>query len=71
METKQTAVSWLVEELMKTNLKISSDGLTALSTKALEMEADQIHETKQRWFGKGVLADRENKIAELKPIRKK
>ncbi len=71
MENKQTAVSWLVEELMKTNLKISIDGLAALSTKALEMEANKEFETKQRWFGKGILAGRENRIAELKPIRKK
>lgn len=53
METKQTAVSWLVEELMKTNLKISIDGLVALSIKALEMEHKQELETYHLGYDRG------------------
>jgi hypothetical protein len=40
-----TAVSWLVAELLTNgNLKISLDGLVALSKKALEIEKEQIEE---------------------------
>lgn len=45
MENKITAVSWLVAELLTNgNLKISLDGLVALSNKALEMEKQQIED---------------------------
>lgn len=53
METKKTAIEWLVEELMKTNLKISIDGLVALSTKALEMEYKQELETYHLGYDRG------------------
>ena len=65
---KLTAVGWLVNKLMKESTGyISLDALSSYTEQALEMETKQIHETKQYWFGRGILAGRENRIAELKP----
>ena len=36
---------------------------------SLQMEKEQEYETKAFWFGRGILAKKENRIEELKPIK--
>jgi hypothetical protein len=75
---KQTAIDWLIEKI---NSHDSHDAVI-LSAKyfneskllkylqvAKEMEKEREHELKQLWFGRGIVAAKEDKISELKPKR--
>ena len=67
MENKQTPVEWLYQQLWET----PKDKLNwyAIRAKALQMEQEKEHETKCIWYGRGILAQKEDRIGELKPKR--
>jgi hypothetical protein len=67
MENKQTPVEWLYQQLWN-ELK---DKFTwyAIREKALKMEQEKEYETKAIWYGRGILAAKEDRIDELKPKR--
>ena len=73
MENKQTAVEWLYNHLFPKQLDGFSneewDKIDKAFEKAKQMEETKEYETKAFWFGRGVLAGRENRINELKPTR--
>ena len=64
---KQSAVEWLF--LMLNSPDRDQEFAHKLLDKAKEMEKDREHELKQLWFGRGILAAKEDKISELKPTR--
>lgn len=64
---KQTAVEWLEEMLIDNKYLLKDAG--HLFEQAKQMEEEKGYETKAFWFGRGVLAGREDKINELKPTR--
>lgn len=64
----KTSVEWIESWIVNIDVKFySKEFILRILKEAKEMEAKQIYETKQRWFGKGILAGRENRISELKP----
>ncbi len=80
MENKQTAIEWYEiqrKKLIQDYTKRSVNGLSLavesqkLFEQAKQMEKEQEYETKAYWFGRGVLASKENRIEELKPIKDK
>lgn len=67
-----TAVEWLVNQILLKHTEIvqflpnwSFD--KSIIEQAKQMEEDQKYETSAFWFGRGVLAGKENRIEELKP----
>lgn len=67
MENKQTAVQNFWDKIA---LKLTIDQVNEFLPEfeiAKQIEADIEFETKQYWFGRGVLAGKEDRIAELKP----
>lgn len=62
-----TAVEWLFQQLWET----PKDKLNwyAIRSKALQMEQEKEYETKSFWYGRGILAGKEDRIGELKPKR--
>jgi hypothetical protein len=65
MTTKQTAVEWLMMQLpvfIRVDLYEKE-----LYEQAKAMEKEQEFETKAYWFGRGILASKENRVDELKP----
>lgn len=62
---QQTAVDWLF--LMLNNPKTDQEFAHKLLQKAKEIEKEREHELKQLWFGRGILAAKEDRISELKP----
>ena len=60
-----TALDWFIEELNKNFW--DRDKTTSTILKAKKMDKDKEYETKAYWFGRGILAGRENKIEELSP----
>lgn len=69
---KQTAVEWLAKEIKTFEEDYGAmvhhkAELTKLIKQAKEMESDREYETKAFWFGRGILAGKENKIKELQP----
>lgn len=72
MENKQTALDIMFNEIKDSKAFLPNNLFKYLESvygKTKQMEADQIHETKQYWFGRGVLAGKEDRISELKPKR--
>jgi dissimilatory sulfite reductase (desulfoviridin) alpha/beta subunit len=75
MESKQTAVEWLMEQITYDNdgkrlpSFIETYDLSKFLEEAKQIEKEQEYETKAYWFGRGVLAGKENKIEELKPTK--
>ena len=68
MENKQTAVEWLIEQVKSKEWQdkfIWHKEEVFEETKAMEKE--QEFETKAYWFGRGILASKENRVDELKP----
>lgn len=70
------AVDWLMDKISYDNgygvIRNSFDEMKDLSEffeQAKVMEKEQEFETKLYWFGRGILAGRENRIKELKPKR--
>ena len=64
---KQTAVEFLMKFCLN-DLPIEQwNKYNGLFEQAKEMEKQREYETKAYWFGRGVLASRENRIAELQP----
>lgn len=72
MTNKQTAVEW-IEKIFEEQTMISAYAFEdqlyfrKLLKQAKELEKEQEYETKAFWFGRGVLAEKENRIEELKP----
>ena len=62
---KQSSVEWLEQELKK----IPFVNVLEVFEQAKAMHKEQEYETKAFWFGRGVLAGREDRITELKPKR--
>lgn len=65
MSNKQTAVQWLMMQLpvfIRVDLYEKE-----LYEQAKAMEKEQEFETKAYWFGRGILASKENRVDELKP----
>lgn len=76
-QTNMTAVEWLIDKIAEKSIMekdryyISYNSgtidITDLIEQAKQMENNQEQETKAYWFGRGVLAGRENRIEELQP----
>ena len=70
-KNNMTAVEWLAKELEDYGnpqvCEINWEVLDALINQAKQMEEEQKYETSAFWFGRGVLAGKENRIEELKP----
>ena len=62
---KQSSIEWLEQELKK----IPFVNVLEVFEQAKAMHKEQEYETKAFWFGRGVLAGREDRITELKPKR--
>lgn len=74
MSNKKTAVEWLENELSKlyydTQFKTFEEfhnKEVILWEQAKAMDKEQEFETKAYWFGRGILASKENRVDELKP----
>ena len=65
MENKQTAVEWFIDNLKPLYPNIEEFKL--IIGLAKDMEKEQEFETKAYWFGRGILASKENRVDELKP----
>lgn len=71
-----TAVEWFIEKTTESGHLWITDKpndmleLAKLIQQAKEMEKEKEHELKQLWFGRGILAAKEDRISELKPKRK-
>ena len=62
---KQSSIEWLEQQLKKIPLV----NVLEVFEQAKAMHKEQEYETKAFWFGRGVLAGREDRITELKPKR--
>ena len=58
---KQSSIEWLEQELKK----IPFVNVLEVFEQAKTMHKEQEYETKAYWFGRGVLAGREDRITEL------
>lgn len=63
--SQQSVVEWLF--LMLNSPDRDQEFAHKLLDKAKEMEKEKEHELKQFWFGRGILAAKEDRISELKP----
>lgn len=72
-KNNMTAVEWLAKELEDYGnpqvCEINWEVLDALINQAKQMEEEQKYETSAFWFGRGILAGKENRIEELKPTK--
>lgn len=72
-KNNMTAVEWLAKELENYGnpqaCEINWEILDAFINKAKQMEEEQKYETSAFWFGRGILAGKENRIEELKPTK--
>ena len=68
MSNKISAVEWLIEQVKS---KEWQDKFIWHKEEVFEqakaMEKEQEFETKAYWFGRGILASKENRVDELKP----
>lgn len=64
---EQNTIEWLFQQLWET----PKDKLTwyAIRKQALQMEKDKEYEIKSFWYGRGILAGKEDRIGEFKPKR--
>lgn len=73
METTETAVEWLKNKIIdhqeKFGIPPTEKGYMNLIEQAKQMEAEKTYETELFWFDRGILAAREYRINELKPVR--
>ena len=73
IQKKMTAVEWLVRkfsmELIGEIPLHRWDEIREAIQQAKQMEEEQKYETSAFWFGRGILAGKENRIEELKPIK--
>ncbi len=65
---QRTAVEWLMQNIEK-SLPNFIEAWHEEFEKAKQMEEEQKYETSAFWFGRGILAGKENRIEELKPIK--
>lgn len=66
---QMTSVEWLISNLpLRYKNAIINDCKEEIQ-QAKQMEEEQKYETSAFWFGRGVLAGKENRIEELKPIK--
>lgn len=63
---KETAVDWLAERLEDA---LTFKDIEHLITQAKKIEEEQNYQIKAFWFGRGILAQKENRINELKPLK--
>ena len=63
-----TAVEWLMQNIEKT-LPNFIEAWRVEFEQAKQMEEEQKYETSAFWFGRGILAEKENRIEELKPTK--
>ena len=61
----QSATDWLFKQLWEEPK--DKFNWYAIRKIALQMEEKHLHETQAYWFGRGVLAGKEDRIEELKP----
>lgn len=66
-----TAVEWFAKELQVLHEASydTEEAIKIVFEKAKQMEADQQYETKAFWFGRGILAGKEDRISQLKPTK--
>jgi hypothetical protein len=72
METKRTALDILFQEIKESKAFLPDNLFNYLKdvyNKSKEIEKNQEYETKSFWFGRGILAAKEDKIKELNPNR--
>ena len=62
---KQTTVEWLFNELW--NNPKDKFNWYAIRKIATQTEERELYETQAYWFGRGVLAGKEDRVEELKP----
>ena len=71
MSNKKTAVEWILDKLAPyiyyPYAHSSGYDVEELIEQAKAMEKEQEFETKAYWFGRGILASKENRVHELKP----
>ena len=72
MTTKETALDILFDEIKRGKVFMMLPDpmfawLEIVYNKAKAMEKEQEFETKAYWFGRGILASKENRVDELKP----
>ena len=70
MTTKKTAVDILFQEIKESKTFLPDnlfEYLEDVYNKAKAMHKEQKFETKAYWFGRGILASKENRVDELKP----
>lgn len=73
----QTAVEWLIDKIAEKSImekdryyipyNSGTIDITDLIEQAKQIEMKKEFETKVYWFGRGILAGRENRIEELQP----
>ncbi len=73
-QDNMTAVEWLVEQISEKQpngfyVIDTLEDVKRIFKQAKQMEEEQKYETSAFWFGRGVLAGKENRIEELKPIK--
>ena len=66
---KQSSVEWFQEQIIKIVNGTCLLSEIEIFEQAKAMHKEQEYETKAFWFGRGVLAGREDRITELKPKR--
>ena len=66
---KQSSVEWFQEQIIKIVNGTCLLSEIEIFEQAKAMHKEQEYETKVFWFGRGVLAGREDRITELKPKR--
>jgi hypothetical protein len=72
MGTKRTALDILFQEIKESKAFLPDNLFNYLKdvyNKSKEIEKNQEYETKLFWFGRGILAAKEDKIKELNPNR--
>lgn len=66
---QQTAVEWFISKLPTRYKNAIMNDCKDEIMQAKEMVKEREHELKQLWFGRGIVAAKEDKISELKPKR--
>ena len=72
MRTKRTALDILFQEIKESKAFLPDNLFNYLKdvyNKSKEIEKNQEYEIKSFWFGRGILAAKEDKIKELNPNR--
>lgn len=71
---QKTALDWL-KDMLEWNygdpqtLEISWENLDELFERAKQMKQERDYELKAFWFGRGILAHKQDRVSELKPTK--